>query len=637
TVTIGTPGQNGYLTFAGTAGQRVTVQTTGASAALLCCYLDWAIFAPDGTQVGNSRVGNDHLDAPALPTTGPYQLRLNPYLARTGSVTVAAWSVPADADLGVLPLDGSAKTVTLANSGQNGYLTFAGTAGQRITVQTTGAASTFLCCYLTWGVYRPDGTLLGSSKLGNNHLDAVTLPVTGTYQVRLDPADTRTGSVSVSAWIVPGDADLGVLPLDGSAKTVTIGSSGQNGYLTFAGTAGQRVTVQTTGSSAAFLCCYLTWGVYKPDGTLLGSSKSGNNYLDAVTLPVTGTYQLRLDPADTRTGSVTVSAWSVLADADLGALTLDGTPKTVALSSAGQNGYLTFAGTAGQRIAVQTSGAASTFLCCYLTWGIYRPDGTLLGSAKSGNGYVDAVSLPVTGPYQLRLDPADTRTGSITVTGWTVPADADLGALPLDGTPKTVTLGNPGHNGYLTFAGTAGQRVAVQTTDTAAALLCCYLTWGIYRPDGTLLGSSRTADAYVEATVLPVTGTYQVRLDPYEQRTGSVTVTAWTVVADADLGPLALDGTSKTATLGTPNQNGYLTFSGTAGQTVTVTAVNVSAAMLCCYVSWTLKRPDGTSLASRTGIASVAVTLTTTGVHQLHIDPSDSRTGALTFTAVASG
>jgi IPT/TIG domain len=581
-VTIGTAGQNAYLTFAGTAGQRVAVQTTDASAALLCCYLRWGLYRADGTPVGSDRLGHDYLDATTLPETGTYQLRLNPSDSRTGSVTVTAWTVPADADLGVLPLDGTAKTVTIGNPGQNGYLTFAGTAGQRVTVQTSGSAAAYLCCYLDWALHGPDGTRVGAGRLGNDHLDVPGLPTTGTYQLRLNPYQNRTGSVTVAAWTVPADADLGVLPLDGTAKTVTLGSAGQNGHLTFAGTAGQRVTVQTSGSAATFLCCYLTWGVYRPDGTMVGSGRSGNGHLDVVTLPVTGTYQLRLDPADTRTGSVTVTAWTVPADADLGVLPLDGTPKTVTLGSAGQNGYLTFAGTAGQRIAVQTSGSAAAFLCCYLTWGVHQPDGTMVGRSRSGNGYLDTTTLPVTGTYQLRLDPYEHRTGSVTVTAWTVPADVGLGVLPLDGTPKTVTIGNPGQNGYLTFAGTAGQRVAVQTTDTAASLRCCYLSWAVHQPDGTILGGFQTADTYFEPAVLPVTGTYQVRLDPYEHRTGAVTVTAWTVPADADLGTLPVDGTARTATIGNPGQNGYLTFAGTAGQTVTVTAATASAALLCC-------------------------------------------------------
>jgi hypothetical protein len=50
-----------------------------------------------------------------------------------------------------------------------------------------------------------------------------------------------------------------------------------------------------------------------------------------------------------------------------------------------------------------------------------------------------------------------------------------------------------------------------------------------------------------------------------------------------------------------------------------------------------VKRPDGTVLGSRTGVAALSVTLPTTGVHQLLIDPSDSRTGSLTFTLAATG
>ncbi len=84
--------------------------------------------------------------------------------------------------------------VTLA-TGQNGSLTFSGTAGQQVTVRLTanGIPS------LTVKLLRPDGTTQTSktSSAASFNLTTVTLATTGTYTVALDPGGTNTGSVSV--------------------------------------------------------------------------------------------------------------------------------------------------------------------------------------------------------------------------------------------------------------------------------------------------------------------------------------------------------------------------------------------------------------------------------------------------------
>ncbi|MET0422369.1 MAG: IPT/TIG domain-containing protein, partial [Actinoplanes sp.] len=228
------------------------------------CSFDLTLYDPRLAAMGSAVCTSTGgwLDTTAVGVAGTRTLAIRNTSASAGTLDVTVLKVPADANLGTLPLDGTAKTVTIGTPGQNGYLTFAGTAGQRVSVQTSDASAVLLCCSVRWGLYRADGTPVGNSKLGNDYLDTTTLPVTGTYQLRLDPSDSRTGSVTAAAWTVPADLDLGVLPLDGTAKTVTIGTPGQNGYLTFAGTAGQRVTVQTTGASAALLCCYLDWAIF---------------------------------------------------------------------------------------------------------------------------------------------------------------------------------------------------------------------------------------------------------------------------------------------------------------------------------------------------------------------------------------
>ncbi|MEV6347369.1 IPT/TIG domain-containing protein [Actinoplanes sp. NPDC051851] len=633
TITLGTAGQNGYLTFSGTAAQRISLQVTSAASAFLCCYLKWGIYDPTGALVGTTKNGVDFLDPVTLPSTGTYQIIFDPAYNRTGTVTLAAASVSTDANLGTLPLTGAATTGSISAAGQNGYFTFSGAANQRIAVQTTSASSSLLCCYVKWGIYDATGTQVGSSKSGLDFMEPVTLPSAATYQLRIDPAASRVGSITVKAWDASTDVNAGVLALDGTTKTVTVSNPGQKGYVTFTGTANQKVAFKTTGASAALLPSNVSWALYDPNGSQVGATKRGNDSLDAVTLPTAGTYTLRVDPAGANVGSLTVAAWDTTTDANLGVLSTNGTSVTVSLSNPGQNGYLTFTGTASQRLAVQTANAGSNFLPNYVSWGVYDAAGTQYGATKTGNDFLDVVTLGAAGTYKVYIDPLGTRTGSISVTAYTVPADASLGTLALTGTATVATISNPGQNNYFTFPGTANQRVAVQTTAASSSFGTSYVTTGIYDPSGSLAGSNVLANGFIDTVTLSTTGTYKVIVNPGGSRVGSITVTAWTVPADANLGTLPTTGTPTTASITNPGQNGYFTFSGTAGQTVVVTAKSPSTTMGCCYTTWTVKGPDGGSLGSKKGVDKLKLVLSTTGTYTVYIDPLGSRTGTMVFAA----
>jgi hypothetical protein len=509
--------------FDALAGDRLVVQGDAVSPG--GCNLDPRVYDSTLTQAGSMSSCSSTsvwVDTMAAATAGVRTLALRNNTASAGSADVTILRIPADLDLGTMPLDGSAKTATFTNPGQNASFSFAGTAGQRVAVQSSGTAGALAYYNVRWGLYAPDGTNLGGTRYGNSSLDPVTLPATGTYQLRVDPTDQNTGSITFSAVSAAADANLGVLTLDGTAKTVTLSNPAQNGYLTFTGTAGQRVALQASGSSGGLAYYNVSWSLLRPDGTMIGGSKIGNAFVDTITLPAAGTYQLYVDPAGSNTGSITFTGWTVPADANLGALTLDGVAKAASFGSPAQNGYLTFTGTAGQRIAVQSSNTSGGLAYYNVTWGLYGPDGTNIGGSKLGNAYLDTVTLPAAGTYQLRIDPTDNNTGSVTFTAWVVPADADLGTLTLDGTAKTVTISNPGQNGYLTFTGTAGQSVTITASNTASAL--GWPTWTVKGPDGSVLGS-RFGNASLTVT-LSASGAQQLYFNPDVNNIGSITFTA---------------------------------------------------------------------------------------------------------------
>src|SRR5262249_5280984 len=84
-----------------------------------------------------------------------------------------------------------------------------------------------------------------------------------------------------------------------------------------------------------------------------------------------------------------------------------------------------------------------------------------------------------------------------------------------------------------------------------------------------------TGGAYLDATVLPVTGAYTILIDPRGFDIGSMTVTLYNVPPDVT--STITPGAPATAVeIGTPGQNAAFTFSGTAGDRVTLRASGVS-------------------------------------------------------------
>jgi hypothetical protein len=97
---------------------------------------------------------------------------------------------------GTTSIGGGAVAVSLSVPGQNGQLTFSGTASQQVTVRMTGN----MMVTVTIKLLKPDGTVMTmtTSSSSNFNLAQQTLPVTGTYTVVIDPSTSNTGSINVS-------------------------------------------------------------------------------------------------------------------------------------------------------------------------------------------------------------------------------------------------------------------------------------------------------------------------------------------------------------------------------------------------------------------------------------------------------
>ncbi|MBD9616069.1 beta strand repeat-containing protein [Pseudomonas sp. PDM07] len=541
---VATPsiGQNGSLTFSGTAGQRIYLSAPNSTFS----QSEWVyIYKPDANGNASTTSGNiysnlwstgSYSDTLTLPTTGTYTIYLNPNRSDTGSMTFHLISVPADVT-GTISIDGADATLTTTAIGQNGSLTFSGTAGQRIYLSAPN--STYSRSEMVY-IYKPDAN--GNASISNGYIyinlwstgsftDTLPLPTTGTYTIYLNPSSADTGSMTFHLISVPADV-TGTISIDGADATLTTTAIGQNGSLTFSGTSGQRIYLSAPNSTYSH--SELVY-IYKPDAN--GNASTSNGYIyfnswstgsftDTLTLPTTGTYTIYLNPGSADTGSMTFHLISVPADVT-GTISIDGADATLTTTAIGQNGSLTFSGTSAQRIYL--SAPNSTYSRSELVY-IYKPDAN--GNASTSNGYIyfnswstgsftDTLTLPTTGTYTIYLNPGSADTGSMTFHLTSVPADV-TGSVTINGSALTVTTTAAGQNASITFSGTSGQSATVHLTNNSMG----YVAVTLKKPDNTSLTSTTSSSSSfnLPSQTLPTTGTYTIYVDPSAANVGSINV-----------------------------------------------------------------------------------------------------------------
>jgi hypothetical protein len=530
TVTIANPGENAILSFPGSAGRRMALKVSDVTVGTSSCCSVWISFLGAGGPQWLSPVpfgrNGGFIDTKTLPQDGIYKIVVDPAGSDVGSLTLTLYDVPDDV---TAPITAGGPPVTVTTGpvpGQNAVLSFHGLAGQRVSLKVSGVTmGSSPCCagnVSIRGVF--PGALFGRNGL---FVDTKVLPTTGDYQVVVDPLGMETGSATVTLYDVPPDVSV---PLSGPT-TVSAGSvPGQNAAATFSGTVGQRVLVRasnvTVGTSP---CCSLKLSIPGVTATPVLMGRNGG-IIDTVRLPSNGTYSVLVDPQGMDAGSVTLTLYDVPPDVTE-TISAGGAPVSVTMGSPGQNAALSFAGTAGRRVSVKLSGVTiGSSTCCSAKVWLLKPDGSsLVGGTLFGanGGFVDTKVLPVSGTYTLLLDPQGTEMGSAAATLYDVPPDV-AGTLTVGGPAVNVSLGTPGQNAMLSFAGTAGQRVTVRASNvTIGTSTCCSFVLSVKRPDGVLAGSTLLGtNGGTLSVTLPIGGAYSVVLDPQGSNVGTLTIAA---------------------------------------------------------------------------------------------------------------
>jgi hypothetical protein len=519
TVTLSTANTIALLLINASAGHRIGVNITNVTLSASTVSLT----NPYGQVVASAAVttAGAFVESPLLTLSGTYTIAVLPTGTATGGMTLTPHDI---VDLTGPITSGSAMTMNLTTPGQQALLTFTATAGQRASVQVTN--STFGNCanekfsfrepdgtpWVEVGVFLgfPEYTTIGAPLCTATFMDAKVFQQSGTYQFVLNPTVANIGQATLTLYVFD---DVTVAVPFGTATTATTTMPGQNAQLTFAGTTGQRVLVYVNNATVPGGYSLLT-----PDGvSFVGSSLSTGAYLDTRTLPQTGSYTLLMNPTGLAVGAATFTVYDVPADVT-GTIT-PGTATTTTVPTPGQAARLTFAGTAGHRVSVRLNSTTISNGSVFIA----KPDGTTLASIVVTSGFLDAVTLPVTGTYTAVVDPSSINTGQANLTLYVF--DDVTGTLTINGPTVTVTTTIPGQRGLLTFPGTATQQITIRLTSNTIGTVAVR----VRKPDGTVqVTTSASGSAFnVPQQTLAATGTYTVEIDPNNPlpiNTGSITV-----------------------------------------------------------------------------------------------------------------
>ncbi|HEX4493907.1 MAG TPA: hypothetical protein VH914_22085 [Acidimicrobiia bacterium] len=211
-------------------------------------------------------------------------------------------------------------------------------------------------------------------------------------------------------------------------------------------------------------------------------------------------------------------------------------------------------------------------------------------------------------------------------------APQQTGNIPLNGTAQPVSITTPGETATFRFPGTTGEAVsALLSSSTFTG--CPALTLALIRPDASQLTSVNTctSSAFLDQTTLDQNGTWSLRVTPASNGTGTASLAAY---PSADqVKPVNVSGAAVNVVIKWPGQNAGFTFAGTTGQEI---SAQTSSSTLTGCATYTLVRPDGTTLKSGQPACNAsdffdAQTLDRTGTWTVRLDPQGTATGNATL------
>jgi len=335
---------------------------------------------------------------------------LYPLLAGMGQATVAATPAAPDA-VGKITINGPSVPMKVSSPGKIAKLTFSGKAGESVSLDLTQLNVSTNCAGLQ--LLEPDGAQLDSNAACGSGISfgvgPDTLPVSGTYTVKMTPNSNGTGGGVLWASAPVG---IGAITVNGPSQPLTATRYGQEVWRTFTGKAGESASEVLTELNASTGCAGL-W-LLEPDGAQLDSNAAcGSGISIGVgpdTLPVSGTYKMELTIGSTATGGGVL--W-MSAPVSAGTVTVNGPTRPLKVTRYGQDVWRTFTGKAGEKVTEVLSQLNVTTGCAGLRL-LESGGGQLDSNGACGSGISITVgpdTLPETGTYMVELTVGPTGTG----------------------------------------------------------------------------------------------------------------------------------------------------------------------------------------------------------------------------------
>jgi hypothetical protein len=579
--------QTAVYRFNGSAGQSIYVDFTSGTGG------NWYLYRPDNVYMGGSSLGSDgEFD---LTQTGEHILVV---LGNSMAATPYAFGVNGFTQASTPLTLGTVVDSTIAVPGERDVYTFDAVAGQRLYFDgQAGPADGSISAYL----YTPEEGIVGVNTSIVSDSVPFTIVRPGTYRLVLDGNGSTTGGYRFLLSDIAAAPTQPVTLGTNYAGTLTPGRATQ--LYTIAGTAGQSLAINTTGTGG-------TWRLFSPANDQLGGTILPND--QTIFLTETGTYVLAVQGTFATPVNYTVQVDSVVP----AATALSGWNATQSGSlAAGAFADFTFTAPAGRLVYFDTLDRDNDSAVVTLR----DPDNQVvfLGGNNASSDY---------GPYQLLK--SGTYTLRVSNGSAVSAADYKFRFLDLATAATAYTLGAdtagdlPEYEAdVFAFDGTAGTRLAYDGIDADFDGVNARLYRGT-----SIVGVNQNADSDTNPFFLDTTAPYYLIVS-----NDSVAATPDYRFALIDLGAaptavLPLDGTTVAGTLDPGRSRDTFRFDGAAGQLLYFDFGNTTTG-----ATWRLFGPNNQAIGSFGPSGDTMVRLPVAGAYSLIIDGSSATTQPYSF------
>jgi trimeric autotransporter adhesin len=556
-----------------------------------------------------------------VPNTGTYQV-----LVEMQGLQNAGYSFTLSQDVTGTLTAGTPLSVNLDVPGRQGWLSFTTAATQTMALGLSSVATTPSGKSVSMVVYNASGTQVANTSGTATATLNLTNLAAGTYNVLLQPSNTALATMNVTLVNALG----GSLPTDGTSQSFSTAVPGQNGYFTFTANAGDDLGLAVTGLTLAPTSPQnVVVNVKRPNGQSVFGG--GGQFCSRTTtpgctyslrnLPDTGTYQVLVEMQGLQSASYTLT----LSQNVTGTLT-PGSPLNLTLDVPGRQGWLSFTTTATQTMALGLSSVATTPSSKIVSMFVYNASGSEIASGGGSSTSTLNLTNLAAGTYDVLLRPTSAETATMSMKL----ANGLVGSLPTDGTSQSISTGVPGQNGYFTFTANAGDDLGLAVTGlTLTPSSPQNVVVRVLRPNGqsALAGGGQfcnrttTPGCSYALRNVPDTGTYQVLVEMQGLQDASYSLTL-----SHDVTGTLTPGSPLNLNLDVPGRQGWLTFTTTVVQTVTLNVTSIATTPSGRSVSMLVYNASGTQVGSTSGTSTATLNLTNlaVGTYNVLLQPSNT-------------